>query len=588
MPGGTEFFYEDENGEKQDDWLHEEILAGGDDDAMREISKDIARKVGLSEEQIAALFKPRATKTKAYVKRDEDDYIQDPKTGLMQGRKPGGGATAPSEKPAAGKSKKGKAKIDDFKKADIRIDPEIEGDEDKKLSFEKRWNEAVGEAPEDFKRQFLGGMPGSMRISYNERPDAMHISGYLKDKDGRDIAEYSRDIDLDDKHAYSAYFKVKEGVRGGGIGKKLLAGNVEMYQKMGLDRVRVSANIDVGGYAWARYGYVPTPSGWDSLKSGYLKGRLANLERRLTGASSEPAARRAGVETYTPDEWAVISDDDQERIYEAWARSTRDDFIESEVQSWHDNGGSTDDAKNEMAHQFDGNDRWAKVAMNEWRDEETAIAQIPFSNEQILSAVNIKYEGDGEGRNDPEIEWDDTKLEKPPGFDPSQLHLPGIEKPYYPSLLTEEMRGEIEAKLVKAFNNEAESRAPDMEPPSHLSEYVDEYQGDYWQGMEDRERFRWAERNGELPEYEIEVDASSEEPPEPEPQKEMELAKPAEMTALEALKKLVASDDPKAIWKIADSKYGKEMLLNTSWPGVINFSDKETMNRFNAYVHSKD
>ena len=52
----------------------------------------------------------------------------------------------------------------------------------------------------------------------------------------------------------------------------------------------------------------------------------------------------------------------------------------------------------------------------------------------------------------------------------------------------------------------------------------------------------------------------------------------------DGLMKLARSSDPKALWAIADSEKGKELLLGTSWSGVLNLKDKQTMDRFNAYV----
>jgi hypothetical protein len=39
---------------------------------------------------------------------------------------------------------------------------------------------------------------------------------------------------------------------------------------MGVTKVKVHANIDVGGYAWARFGFVPRQRSWDELR-GSLK-----------------------------------------------------------------------------------------------------------------------------------------------------------------------------------------------------------------------------------------------------------------------------------------------------------------------------
>lgn len=43
-------------------------------------------------------------------------------------------------------------------------------------------------------------------------------------------------------------------------GKKVFEGLVDEYERMGVDTINLHANIDVGGYAWGRYGFVPNDS----------------------------------------------------------------------------------------------------------------------------------------------------------------------------------------------------------------------------------------------------------------------------------------------------------------------------------------
>ena len=41
---------------------------------------------------------------------------------------------------------------------------------------------------------------------------------------------------------------------------------MNLYQKIGVTNVDVHANIDVGGYAWAKYGFVPNASSWSAMQ----------------------------------------------------------------------------------------------------------------------------------------------------------------------------------------------------------------------------------------------------------------------------------------------------------------------------------
>jgi hypothetical protein len=472
------------------------------------------------------------------------------------------GSAKPADKPepSSGKGGKGKvAAVADFSKKGIRLDHDTTLNASKAEKFLSRWNDRVAEAPEDFKKEFLGGMPGTMNISYNDGSDTMSVTGKLQE-DGKEIGEYQRTLDLKNNSAYSAYFVMKKNERGGGVGKTLLKSNVAMYQKLGFDKVTVSANIDVGGYAWAKYGYVPTAASWSSLSSD-IRDKLTN-----DGDRSSHAASGSG---YTPESWDMISEHDQSQIETAWQRSTHDEFVESEVQNWRDSGQALQQAKTDLVTDFnDDQQKWALAAIEEWRtgrDDEGA--GIPFTNEQILSAItaddyNDRYD---EGKADPEFTFDLDKLK-----DETQPSLPGLEAP---SPLSETAQQEITDALTKSFNDEAESKAQDEDPPQYIADSVSEYQDEYWSSMEDEQKYDWAERNGELPEYPMEDD-------------EEDRPEPVEVTdeQQDALMKLARSSDPKALWAIADSEKGKQLLLGTSWSGVLDLKDKQTMDRFNAYV----
>lgn len=53
-------------------------------------------------------------------------------------------------------------------------------------------------------------------------------------------------------------FHIPEEYQGHGIAKAVLRNSVGVYKEHGVTRVYTFANIDVGGYAWAKYGFLPT------------------------------------------------------------------------------------------------------------------------------------------------------------------------------------------------------------------------------------------------------------------------------------------------------------------------------------------
>jgi len=53
-----------------------------------------------------------------------------------------------------------------------------------------------------------------------------------------------------------------------GLGKSFLASSMDEYERMGVDRITLHANIDVGGYAWLKYGFLPdSQRGVEELKN---------------------------------------------------------------------------------------------------------------------------------------------------------------------------------------------------------------------------------------------------------------------------------------------------------------------------------
>jgi hypothetical protein len=144
-----------------------------------------------------------------------------------------------------------------------------------------------------------------------------------------------------------------------------------------------------------------------------------------------------------------------------------------------------------------------------------------------------------------------------------------LPKPEPHESLTTEMREGIAKAVTKAFNDEAQIDADrDVSPPSYVEDRAREIQAEHWGQMGGNEKFGWASDNAPDVLGEVKVSGTG------------EISKEDE----DRLLKLANSDDPKAIWAIADSQWGKRLLLDTDWTGTLNLKDKETMDRFNAYV----
>jgi hypothetical protein len=475
--------------------------------------------------------------------RDEDGKFTD-----------SGGGTS-SAKPS-----KSKAKKEDFDKAKVALPPDKAAQD----AFIEKWNDKVGVDPATFKKNFMGGLDGPMRMSATG--NQINVNGEVQDSDGNKLGDFQREINLDSKSAYSAYFKLNRTATKHDTGKKLLAGNIETYKQLGIEKVTVSANIDVGGYAWAKYGYVPTAASWSALRG--------QLERKLTGSGSGGGGRTSsGMEA---DSWDMLSSDVQDDVRDKWMRESHSEFLDSEIQNWRDSGQALGDAKSNLADNFVSAPDWAVEALDAAREDrkEQGLPPIPYTNDQLFGAISLEYDNDGDGRGDPKVEFDDAYLKQPQGYDEGQGTLPGIEPLDPASFLTEPMREEITNNLVESFTKQAESDADDMEPPDYIADGISEYQDEYWDQKDDDEKLRHAIDYG-MADIEIEPDEDEE-----APQAEMDLPKTGDEVLLAALH----SSDPKSIWKVADSPKGKELLLGTNWSGVLKLNDKETMDRFNKYV----
>jgi hypothetical protein len=453
----------------------------------------------------------------------------------------------PGKFPPISEPKK-QANLDDFTKAHIPLDESTRISRDKSEKFLKSWNEHIGEAPEQFRDEFIGGK-GTMTLQYDEHRDALNIQGTMTGDHDESLAYYTREINFRTNSAESSYFKVKNEEQGSGLGKQFLAANIAIYQKLGLDQVDVHANIDVGGYAWAKYGYVPTESSWRTLS--------ADLCDAVEGGSGG----------HEPESWDELTDSEQERIGHAWERDVQDEFYDSEVESWRDSGGPLGQAKTELAENYTGDadkgDKWlwegAKgyaVTLGEGDDVKGQsmgpfLSEHGLSVEQVMAHTTFEYEdrhGDGRGDPDVTIDWD---------------KVAGADK------LSEDHQSQIEGIFGEVFNKAAERNAVDVDPPDHLVESARSLATEIWEQKSAREKWRWASDNGKIPERA------------PEP------SDVATGSETDHIRELLDDPDPKSIWELSDTKAGKDLLLGTDWNGTLDLHDADSMARFNAYVGKK-
>lgn len=108
----------------------------------------------------------------------------------------------------------------------------------------------------DFQQAFPGAVVNATAIGGNSITVTASVPG----------ASLMRGINFDTLTAHHLVFELPASKRAHGIGKQVLAGEVELYKKLGLQTVELTANLSVGGYAWAKYGFLPDKTTWDVMR----------------------------------------------------------------------------------------------------------------------------------------------------------------------------------------------------------------------------------------------------------------------------------------------------------------------------------
>lgn len=97
-------------------------------------------------------------------------------------------------------------------------------------------------------------------------------------KNGSKVKVIERTIAMTKDYVDHELFEIFEHAQGSGFAKKTLIEAVALYKALGIARVRLLANINVGGYAWAKYGFRPDADEWEYLSKENLLEALPSVE----------------------------------------------------------------------------------------------------------------------------------------------------------------------------------------------------------------------------------------------------------------------------------------------------------------------
>jgi hypothetical protein len=126
---------------------------------------------------------------------------------------------------------------------------------------------AAGTAEAELAEKYLGLKPHEFQGRINAEPEHTSLHGTIF-KNGAPVGSINRTINYSNGTAHHGYFELNKSAQAAGIGKDILKSNFDHYAKSGINEVSLTANISVGGYAWAKYGFVPSEWSWNRLQPG--------------------------------------------------------------------------------------------------------------------------------------------------------------------------------------------------------------------------------------------------------------------------------------------------------------------------------
>jgi len=144
-----------------------------------------------------------------------------------------------------------------------------------------RFFEPHGLQPLDMTELLCRRAPGEKRFHYrylNHIDESFELEVTGTNDSGR-ISFHSPVLELRRNWFLWDRVERQEGQNLLGVAKALAADLYEVVTRLGLSAIRIAAE-DVGGYLWARAGFVPDTGSWPAIQQ-YVVGRLVGLARHI-------------------------------------------------------------------------------------------------------------------------------------------------------------------------------------------------------------------------------------------------------------------------------------------------------------------
>jgi len=156
------------------------------------------------------------------------------------------------------------------------------------------WDKVTGGSisPRELATAVLGELPPSLAGSLEIGQDSQTVKFSARNTKvyGARVSQVERTMNFKTLDVHHDYLKIREADQGKGAVRKLFAASIPVYQQAGMKSVSVYANLDAGGYAWAKYGFTADePNSYvETYKSGLSKLRYkldsSGLENNLPPA----------------------------------------------------------------------------------------------------------------------------------------------------------------------------------------------------------------------------------------------------------------------------------------------------------------
>lgn len=183
----------------------------------------------------------------------------------------------------------------------------------------------------------------SLSNKYGIKIQSKELSSYF----GETKIEYVGDNDFrltrsfSNKTVFHETFKIPENIQGKGYAREVFKSLYEQYKNAGIENIELTANMTIGGYAWAKYGFKAKADRYDDLLSWgkfqlsekvISKADYSNFEEWIKNFRGkdipmyEIAERKYGKKLLMGSTWKGyinLTDKEQAAIFEAYLNKSR-------------------------------------------------------------------------------------------------------------------------------------------------------------------------------------------------------------------------------------------------------------------------